>query len=405
MITNPPPAAATPQQDRRIPASLWVLIAAAFIIAMGYGLIAPVLPQLAHTFSVSYTATTVVVTSFAAFRLLGAPLAGVLVQRFAERPIYIAGVCIVAASSAAIAVAQNYWQLLLFRSLGGIGSVMFTVAALGLLVKLSPPHIRGKASAAYGAMFLIGNIAGPILGGLLAARSVQLPFLAYAVALSVAGVVVGAFLPRNRHGATTPVALPPITLTEAWGDRAFRAALLTGFGNGWANLGIRISLIPLFVAAMISADTRASGVAMAAFAMGNAAVLPFSARFVDTVGRKPMVLLGAATCGAFTMTVGLSTTLPVLLAVSAVAGAGAGALNPGQQAAVADVIGSQRSAGRVLAAFQMVQDIGAIVGSMVGGLVADAFGFNWAFAVSGVVLVVTMLPWLSAPDTLRRARN
>lgn len=378
---------------------------AALIIAMGYGLIAPVLPQLAHEFSISYTATTVVVTAFAAFRLLWATPTGSLVQRFGERPIYMAGVLVVGLSSAAIAFAQNYWQLLAFRALGGIGSVMFTVAALGLLVKLSPPNIRGKVSAAYGATFLIGNIAGPILGGVLAAHSIQLPFLVYAGALGLAAVVVGVFLPAPSRPTTTSAPLPPLTFKEAWRDPAYRAALSTGLGNGWANFGIRISLIPLFVAAVISTDTRASGVAMAAFALGNAAMLPFSSRFTDSVGRKPMVLLGAATCGVFTMGVGASPNLIVLLVLSAIAGAGAGALNPGQQAAVADVIGSQRSAGRVLAAFQMVQDIGAIVGSLVGGMVADAFGFGWAFAMSGAVLAVSLLPWLRADETLSRARR
>lgn len=148
-----------PSQEK-IPTQIWVLVGAAFAVAVGYGLIAPILPLFAQQMSASVTATTIVVSAFAAFRLLWATPAGSLVQRFGEQGTYMAGVLIVAASSAATAFAANYWQLLIFRSLGGIGSVMFTVAAVGMLVKLAPPTMRGRVSALYGASFLVGNIMG-----------------------------------------------------------------------------------------------------------------------------------------------------------------------------------------------------------------------------------------------------
>nr|WP_197510883.1 hypothetical protein [Tessaracoccus coleopterorum] len=43
-----------------------------------------------------------------------------------------------AISSALCGLAPGYWSLLFFRGLGGIGSVMFTVSSMGLLVRLSP---------------------------------------------------------------------------------------------------------------------------------------------------------------------------------------------------------------------------------------------------------------------------
>lgn len=389
-------------RDRKIPRDIWVLIAAAFAIAIGFGLIAPVLPQFAEMFSVSVSATTVVVSAFAAFRLLWATPAGSLVQRFGERPIYMAGVSIVALSSAATAFAQNYWQLLVFRSLGGIGSVMFTVAAVGLIVKLSPPHIRGKISAVYGATFLIGNIAGPVLGGFLASAGMRVPFLVYAATLLVAVVVVGTLLPKTGTGSGASSALPPMTFREAWRDPAYRAALSTGIANGWANFGVRISIVPLFVAAAISSDTRAAGIVMAAFAVGNAAVLPFSSRFADTVGRRPLIIAGAAIAGVFTILIGLSTSFVVLLVFSMLAGLGAGTLNPGQQAALADVVGSGRTAGRVISTYQMVQDVGSIVGPILAGVIVDYLGFDWAFALTGAVVLVAAIPWLRTDETLHR---
>lgn len=388
--------------DRRIPAQIWILIAAAFAVAIGFGLIAPVLPQFASEFSVSVTATTVVVSAFATFRLLWAAPAGRLVEKFSPAPIYVTGVLIVAASSAATAYAQSYWQLLIFRSVGGIGSVMFTVAALALLIKLSPPAIRGKVSATYGATFLIGNIAGPVVGGLLASYGIRVPFLVYAGTLVLAAAVIGFFLPKGTHGPAATNNLPPLSLGEGLKDKAFQAALATGFANGWANFGVRISIVPLFVAAMISEDTRAAGFVIAAFAVGNAAVLPFTSRYADSRGRRPLIIGGALLCGGFTVAMGATTSLAVLLIVSAIAGGGVGAFNPAQQASVADVIGNERSGGTVLAAFQMVQDVGAIIGPILAGMIADRWGYSWAFALTGILLILTALPWLRADETLHR---
>ncbi len=55
-------------QGGKIPTGLKVLIAASFMIALGYGLVAPVLPSFARSFNVGVTATTIVVSALAAMR-------------------------------------------------------------------------------------------------------------------------------------------------------------------------------------------------------------------------------------------------------------------------------------------------------------------------------------------------
>ena len=90
-----------------IPREIKVLIAAAFVIAIGYGIVAPVLPQFATTFGVGVAAASAVVSVFAVARLLFAPAGGRILNRIGERPTYVTGVLIVALSSAATAFAQT----------------------------------------------------------------------------------------------------------------------------------------------------------------------------------------------------------------------------------------------------------------------------------------------------------
>lgn len=48
---------------------------------------------------------------------------------------------------------------------------------------------------------------------------------------------------------------------------------------------------------------------------------------------------------------------------------------------------------------QMSADLGAIIGPLVAGLVVDAAGYGWAFALTGGVLLVGAISWTFAPET------
>ncbi|MHC6592948.1 MFS transporter [Arthrobacter sp. C152] len=388
----------------KLPRDIVVMLAAAFLIALGFGLVAPVLPQFATTFGVGNTEAAVIVAIFAFMRLVFAPAGGALIAKLGERPVYVSGLLIVAASTAACAFAGSYWQLLLFRGLGGAGSVMFTVASMALVVRLAPPESRGRISGAYASAFLIGNVCGPIVGGLLAGLGLRVPFLAYAAALVVAATVVQTQLSHQRRGsAPAEHRAPDMPFGEALATGPYRAALASSFANGWATFGVRMATVPLFAAAAVGAGPEAAGLALAVFAAGNAAALTFSGRLADSLGRKPMMLWGLAVAGLATAGIGLTSDVVWFLTASAVAGIGAGLFGPAQQAAIADVIGNGRSGGKVLAVYQMTSDVGAIVGPVVAGVLADRLGFGWAFGVTGGVMLVAATAWLATRETLRPA--
>lgn len=380
----------------RLPHEIKVLLAAAFVIALGYGLVAPALPQFAASFNVGVAAASVIVSAFALTRLLFAPASGSLVVRLGERRVYITGLLVVALSTGACAFAESYWQLLVFRGLGGIGSTMFTVSATALLVRLAPPDGRGRVSSAYAGTFLMGGILGPVIGGLLAGWGLRVPFLVYAAALVVAAAVVAVLLrePRSAAAGAAEAAPEPMTLREALADATFRAALVSAFANGWATFGVRMSLIPLFAGAVLLAGPSTAGLALAVFAVGNAVALTFSGRLADTLGRKPMVITGLAVTGLALGAVGFTDNVPLFVVFSVVAGFGSGLLNPSQQAAVADVVGNQRNGGKVLAVFQMATDAGTILGPILAGALADRLSYGWAFASTGAIVLAAALVWL-----------
>jgi MFS family permease len=392
---NPAPQ----EQLPRVPGEIKVLIGAAFVIAIGFGLIAPILPQFALSFDVGIAAAGFIVSVFAMTRLAFAPVSGRLTDRLGEPFVYVGGVLTVAVSTILCGFAADYQQLLLFRALGGIGSTMFTVSAMSLMARLAPPQIRGRISGLYAGAFLTGSIAGPVIGGLLAGLGYRLPFFIYGGALVVAAAIVYFSLlgVGGRRGPRRD-ARPTMGLGEALSSPVYRAALASGFANGWSTFGVRVALVPLFAAQAFTNGIALAGVSLALFAIGNGASLTVAGKLTDTYGRRMPIMVGLGVGSVAMAGIGLTENVALFIGLSVVAGAGIGIMNPAQQAAVADVVGQDANGGKVLATFQMATDFGAILGPVAAGLLADRFGYGWAFALTGLIGLAGAAAWLRTPS-------
>ncbi|RLP76559.1 MFS transporter [Mycetocola tolaasinivorans] len=396
-----------------VPREVWVLVAASFVIALGYGIVAPVLPLYAQRFGVGNTEISAVVSVFAAMRLLFAPASGWLVQRFGEKHIYISGLMIVAVSTGACALAVEYWQLVALRAVAGIGSTMFTVSAMGLLIRISPASMRARISSLYSGSFLIGGVAGPILGALVAPFGLQAPFVIYAITLFAACAVVAIALGRVRvEPGDEPGVMgtgidvrPVLTLAAAWARKPYRAAVAANFANGWTAFGVRVALVPVVMATLFPGTAEAAALALTTFALGNAAIILPAGRWSDRYGRRPFIIGGMALAGVSTALFGFADNLVISLVLCAIAGVGTGLCAPSQQAVVADVVGRHHRGGPVLATFQMMSDLGAVIGPLAIGMLADLAGFGPAFAVTGAILVLAAIVWMFTPNEPERTET
>lgn len=383
----------------RLPREVWILSWANVMIALGYGVISPALPTFARTFGVSIKAVTFLVTVFSLSRLCFAPVSGVLAQRLGERRIYIGGLLIVAVSTAACAFSQAYWQLLVFRVFSGIGSTMFYVSALGLMIHISPPDARGRIAGLFTTSFMVGAVGGPAVGGLAAGWGLTAPFVVYGLAMLGVAMVLFYSLRNSALAAPPPPTRSTVTMREALRIRAYRSALLSNFATGWSAFGLRVALVPLFISDVMGRGVGVIGVVLAAFAGGNALAVVPSGYLSDRMGRRTLLIVGLVTSGLATGWLGFVSTLPTFLVAAAVVGAMTGIFMSPLQAAVADILGSEARAGLPVATVQMMSDLGAIVGSLVVGWAAEQWSYTWGFTISGLVLLIAAIGWMVAPET------
>lgn len=387
----------------RLPFEVWALVAGGFSVALGYGVVAPAIPQYAHAFGVSNFAASAIVSAFALMRLVSAPFAGWVLGRLGERRTYSAGILIVALSTGACALAADYPQLLVLRGVGGIGSIMFTVAATALLIKVSPVHARGRVASLNAAGFLLGSLVGPVFGAVVASFGLRAPFVFYFFTLIAAALVVWTALRRSTFVGIGGTAddREVLTLRDALRVPQYRVLLGSVFAFGWASFGVRISIVPLFVAAAFQGDAAMAAWVLAGYAAGNAVLIFPSGRWSDTLGRKPLLIVGMAVSGVAYALFPASPTVALAAAAMFLAGAGSALANPGQQAVLADVVGLRRG-GSAVAGYSMLSDLGGVAGPMLAGIVVDVAGFGWAFWISAALLFAAAVAWSCVADSRAR---
>lgn len=406
---------------RDLPVEVTVLASIAFFVALGFGIVIPSIPIFADSFGVSALAASAVVSAFALMRFVSSPLAGAWTNRFGERGVLATGLAIVAVSSFFAGLSQSYAQLLILRGIGGIGSSMFTVSAMALLLRVVSADQRGRASAAWQGGFLIGGVSGPAIGGLVLAISIRAPFFFYAGTLAIATIVAIVFLSPRRiaqrekaveaeGGQENERASGWTELKQALRTRAYRAALAVSLASGLTTFGLRSALIPLFVVEGLKQGPSLSGWAFLVAAVTQAVLLLPAGRLTDMRGRRPAMIIGSvASVVGMGMLVAddLATGSPSLALIvffvsMGVMGVATAFIGSAPSAVVGDIMGG-RQGGSVVAAYQMVSDLGAVVGPLVGGLLLDLYGFDYAFAFGAAISAIALAFVLVMPETLRKS--
>ena len=182
--------------------ALVVILAAVMLDAVGIGLIFPILPALlrevGHTTDIA-TTLGLMLALYSACQFLFSPVLGVLSDRFGRRPVLLVSLAGAAIDYVVMAFAPELWLLVVGRAIAGITSANMAVAT-AYLTDISTEEQRAKRFGLLHAMFGIGFIIGPVIGGLLGDIWLRSPFLVAAL-LNAANFALALFvLPESRPG-------------------------------------------------------------------------------------------------------------------------------------------------------------------------------------------------------------
>lgn len=160
------------------------------------GIVIPVLPILVGSFSSSQADQAywygVVAFAFGVSNFLASPVLGGLSDRFGRRPVLLLGFLGLGISFFGTALTTTLWGLIAVRAAGGAMQSNATIAN-AYVADITPPEQRAKRFGMLGAMMGLGFIIGPVVGGLLGAIDLRLPFF-LAGTLAMVNLLYGYFV-------------------------------------------------------------------------------------------------------------------------------------------------------------------------------------------------------------------
>ena len=193
------------------------IMIAVLIDMISIGIIVPVLPALLGSFTSDPTEQAlwygVLAFAFSIANFIGAPILGALSDQYGRRRVLLLGFCGLGFNFFAMALVTQLWALILVRMLGGAFQANVAVAN-AYVADISAPAERTRRFGQLGAMFGIGFMLGPILGGVLGDIDLQLPFFV-AGGFALANLLYGIFvlpesLPLTRRSAFNLAAVNPL---------------------------------------------------------------------------------------------------------------------------------------------------------------------------------------------------
>jgi len=387
--------------DRRLITILLIV----FVGIAGASLILPILPLYAQSqFRMSPAVITLLNTSFFAAQFVAGPYLGRLSDRHGRLPVLIVSQIGTALSFVMLAFAPNAAWLFAARILDGItgGNI---IVAQAYVTDITPREQRTQALGYIFAVFGLGFIIGPALGGLLSARyGAQVPYLVAAVAailtVGLTWFTLSETLTPERRMAGHTVRRSELSLSTILGNYPLLLILALAFFGQFA-FGLFQSTFALYSEAVLFRDYTAEalslgvGLLYAAVGIGQLITQILLLRpLLKRYGEARLVVIGtgARTLGLFVFAV---ITTPWLGAFGSIFfAAGMGLLMPPLQSLATSAVPDDVRGG-VLGVYQSTTNLGVIFSTAVAGVI---FAYHptlplWLGTLLSLLLILPAL-WL-----------
>lgn len=403
----------------RVARGLTMLYLTTILMGVGHGMLFPVIPLIAGEFDVQGGIAAQTVTAFAAGRLVGQPLGGVLIDRFGTRLTVTFGPVVIALAVFAGVVTPWLWPLLVALFIAGAADSGWMLGREVAGVDLVKPEQRGRLMSGFMGFNSVGMGIGALAGGFMGDEIGFRPVFVIYTGLAASVFLLGLFIP-NTQGPNTQgqrSAAPSGQPREAWHirlkglflqiDPTLRATYIALVFATMAMMLYRMAyqgILPVY-ADEIGMSSREIGVLFSIMTAGSLVMILPAGFVVDKVGRKWATVPSTAIPGIAFLLIPMTDGFAALAAIAVLMGFSNGLSLGSVATSTYDVVPDAARA-RLQAARRTFAEVGAIGGPLLGGILAVGYGAGLAFLVyAPVLLIAAALLLFVARETLVKRPN
>ncbi len=360
-------------------ALIFILITV-FIDMLGLGILIPVIPFVVRQFSESAFTVGLLSMSFALFQFFAAPILGRLSDRYGRRPLLLVSLFGSAIGYVLFGLAHSLAMLFTARMVDGISGGNISIAQ-AYIADVTEPKDRSRNFGLVGAVFALGFIIGPAIGGALSHYwGLAAPAL-FAAALAFGNTLLGFFvLPETRPAAKRTRApmtfrsLNPIgSVMRGMQDQHLGPVFLAIFAFNVAFSGLQ-SNFSLFTLARFGWGPQENAVLFSAIGISGALTQGLIMRRVVKVFRdQSIATAGLLIQSAAYMCIAFARAPWMIFLWSSAMALGVGITTPTLSGIVSTSVSDQEQ-GMMLGTVQSVSALTRIVGPLWAGFVFDWLG-------------------------------
>ncbi|HET6306860.1 MAG TPA: MFS transporter [Rhodopila sp.] len=385
--------------------NLWVCVFGSLTTIIAMTLLLPFLPLYVEQLGVTDHAAIVQWSGIAygatfLTAALTAPLWGRLGDRYGRKLMLIRASLGMAVAMSLIGLSQNVWQLVLLRLLAGL----LGGYSSGSMVLVATQTPKARTAWALGMMssgIMAGNLAGPLIGGVLPGLiGIRMTFLAAGAIIFVAFLATTFLIKEDKRPRPAAGTKQQVGFASVQDKRPVVAMLVIGMLLMFANMSIE-PIITVYVAQIVANPghvTIVAGLVMSAAALGSIISASRLGKMADRVGHWTVIIGCLAVCAVLLIPQAFVTAGWELVGLRFLMGLSLGGLLPCVAAVIRHNV-PERSAGSILGYSTSSQYVGQVVGPLAGGFAGGHFGMRSVFLGTSVLMAAGALyGWVSRPE-------
>ena len=328
---------------------------------------------------------------------LSLPFAGQWSDRTGRRRTFMIGACITSLGLILTGLANDMFQLLLWRSLTAVGYGIVFITAQGYVTDHTTSRNRTKGMALFLSGFFSGSLCGAAIGGILAERiGYEMTFYLSSILSLAAAVFVMRFLVERRDAnAAKPPKLTVGDFRALLGDKYFTTVtLLAAVPAKMALTGFLYYAGPLYLM-HLGASQSAAGRVLMFYGLAIIIISPLTAWAADHLKRRQgfIVIGGMLSSLALLSVYALDNFWGMLLGVAMLGTGHAIGVAP-QLTLITELqkkSDTTATPGKTIGIFRLTERIGNVTGPLIAASLIAILGYQGAFAAMGLGALASVL--------------